>query len=432
MKEKMKKRWEKIKENRHLLVALGITLVVATFYYFAWAIPQTFAESTHIGFESGRMDNHIWWASDARDYRDTGDNFFGNTEEETVLNRRPWLYPLIVGALRNFTPFDPDYSLWALQFIFWLASIAFIFLAIIRATGKIWLALLATVLFWTHPSPIALTFHGMTEVFNILLLSILTFFLLSRAGGEGDNKDYWLIFLMSLLLVTKPTYQIQLAILLIYIVVKSFKKWRILRFWGKIALALIPLWIQLLLTWQILGYAIISDVAGVTLKYWTLTRVYAQAEGVSDLREVASVVETWSREEDIAYLLNNKKVTFSVYANNLVKESLLADSYMIIAKDNPMDIAIMTLNKWHLYLHLFMLPLMLYLLFFNHKGKWEAIWILYLSFLIQTLATGVSADQGDRLMITGLPLWIVSYSFVLTKLKTLGEASSSIVERGEF
>ena len=425
MKTKIRQIGKKIKENRHLLVALGITLIVATFYYFAWAIPQTFAENTHIGFESDRMDNHIWWASDARDYRDTGDSFFGNAEEETVLYRRPWLYPFIVGTLRNFTPIDPDYSLWSLQFFFWLASIVFIFLAIIRATGKIWLALLATVLFWTHPSPIALTFHGLTEIFNILLLSILAFFIFSK----NAQKDYWLIFLMSLLLVTKPTYQIQLGILLIYILIKSFQKWRTLRFWGKIAIALIPLWIQLLLTWQILGYAIISDVAGETLKYWTLTRVYAQAEDISDLHEVASVVETWSREEEVAYLLNNKKITFSVYANNLVKESLLADSYIIIGKDNPMDIAIMTLNKWHLYLHLLMLPLMGYMLFFNRKGKWEAIWILYLTFLIQTLATGVSADQGDRLMITGLPLWIVSYSFVLTKLKTMEETSSSLIER---
>lgn len=424
MKKKVAPLWKKIEENRHFLVALAITLVVAIFYYFAWAIPQTYAESTHIGFEEGRMDNHIWWASDARDYRDTGDNFFGNTEEETILYRRPWLYPLIVGAVRNFTPIDPDYSLWGLQLIFWLASIVFIFLAIIRATGKIWLALLATVVFWTHPSPIALTFHGMTEVFNILLLSILAFFVFSK----NKQKDYWLIFLMSLLLVTKPTYQVQLVILLLYIIIKSFKKWQTVRFWGKIALALIPIWIQLLLTWQILGYAIISDVAGVTLKYWTLTRVYARAEGVSNLPEVATVVETWTREEELDYLLNNKKVTFSVYVNNLVKESLLADSYIIIDKDNSMDIVIMTLNKWHLYLHLLMLPLMGYMLIFNRKGKWEAIWILYLTLLIQTLATGVSSDQGDRLMITGLPLWIVSYSFVFTKLKSLGGGVSSVAD----
>ncbi|MBT3322342.1 MAG: hypothetical protein HN392_08675 [Anaerolineae bacterium] len=428
MKEKINKLWEIIKENRHLLVALGITLGVATLYYFAWAIPQTFADPTHIGFEEGRMDNHLWWSSDARDYRDTGDNFFGNTEEETVLYRRPWLYPLIVGGVRAITPFNPDYSLWALQFLFWLASIAFIFLAIIRSTGKIWLALLASVLFWSHPSPIALTFHGLTEIFNILLLAILAFFLFS----EHKEKYYWLIFIMSLLLVTKPTYQIQLIILLIYIVFKSFKKWQVLRFWGKIALALIPLWIQLLLTWQILGYAIVSDVAGVTLKYWTLTRVYARVEGVPDLSEVATIVETWSREEDIAYLLSNKAATFSVYANNLVQESLLADAYVIIGKENPMDIAITTLNKWHLYLHLLVLPLMGYALLFNYKGKWEAIWMLYLIFVIQTLATGVSSDQGDRLMITGLPLWIVSYSFLLTKIKTLGKETALLSESDEI
>lgn len=412
MKNKFNQLWDTIKENRRLLAALGITLIVATIYYFAWAIPQTFADSTHIGFESGRMDNHIWWASDARDYRNTGDFFFGNSDDH-VLNRRPWLYPAIVGFLRVTIPSAPDFGLWALQFLFWLLSITFIFLALVRATGKIWLAIFAIAIFWTHPSPIALTFHGMTEVFNILLLSIFVYFLfspLSLKEREGGNRDYWLLFLMSLLLVTKPTYQLQLAVLLIYILVKSFKKWRVLRFWGKIALALIPLWIQLIITWQFLGYATVSDVAGHTLKYWMLTRVYAREEGISDLHQVAPLVETWSREEDIAYLLNHKQLTFTTYVNNLVEEGLLADSYVIINKDNSMNVAIMTLNKWHFYLHLLMLPLMGYLLLFNYKGKWEAVWIIYLTFIIQILATGVSADQGDRLIITALPLWIVAYA----------------------
>lgn len=224
---------------------------------------------------------------------------------------------------------------------------------------------------------------------------------------------------MCLLVVTKPTYQLQLAALLIFSLIKSFKKWHILRFWGKIILALFPLWIQFLITWQILGYATVSDVAGHTLKYWMLTRVYARAEGIADLHEVAPIVETWSREEEIAYFLDHKQLTFTTYFNNLVAEGLLADSYVIIDKDNSMNVAIMTLNKWHFYLHLLMLPLMGYFLLFNYKGKWKAVWIIYLTFIIQILATGVSADQGDRLMITALPLWIVAYSFVIGRLRLL-------------
>jgi hypothetical protein len=425
MKEKLAQLWGNIKENRHLLAALSLTLVAATVYYFAWAIPQTYADSTHIGFEAERMDNNMWWASDARDYRDTGDNFFGNTEEETVLYRRPWFYPFIVGALRQFTPFDPDYSLWAVQFLMWLATAGFTLGAVFRATKKMGWAILATGIFWTHPSIIALTFHGMTEALNTLLLAIFAFVVLkARDANEkwAENKDYWLLFLMSLLLVTKPTYQVQLALLLLYVLSKSFKKWRVLRFWGKIALALIPLWIQLFLSWQILGYPIISDVAGPTLKYWTTTRVYALAEDTTaDLPEIATVVENWTREEEIAYLLNNKKATFTVYFRNLVDEGFLADSYVIISKDNTMNIAIMSLNQWHFYLHLLMLPLMGYLLLLN-KEKWEAIWIIYLTFLIQTLASGVSSDQGDRLIITAMPLWIVAYATAINYQK-LDEAN---------
>lgn len=411
----MQQVWEKIKENRHLLAALGMTLAAAIVYYFAWAIPQTYADSTHIGFEAGRMDNNMWWASDARDYQQTGDYFFGNSET-TVINRRPWLYPFIVGALRQFTPFDPDYSLWALQFLFWLATIAFTFGALMRATQKIGLSILSTGIFWTHPSLIALTFHGMTEALNTLLIAIFAYVVLRpRELNESwqENKDFWLLFLMSLLLVTKPTYQLQLAVLLVYVLARSFKKWRIWQFWGKIALALIPLWIQLIVTWQILGTPMISDVAGFTLRYWMTTRVYAKADAPdSTLPEIALVVEDWTRKDEMDYLLNNKKATFSVYFNNLVEEGLLADSYFIVNDDNSMNIAIMTLNQWYFYLHLLMLPLMGYLLLFNHKGKWEAIWIIYLTAFIQIMASGVSADQGDRLIITAMPLWIVAYAVV--------------------
>lgn len=418
MKEKLSQLWALIKENRRVLVALGLTLIAAALYYFAWVIPQSYADSTHIGFEADRMDNHMWWASDARDYRDTGDYFFGNTEEESVLYRRPWFYPFIVGALRQFTPFDPDYSLWGLQLLFWFATIAFTFGAVLRATKRISLSIFASGIFWTHPSIIALTFHGMTEALNTLLLAIFAYLALRpRDANERwrENKDIWLIFLMSILLVTKPTYQLQLAILLLYVLVRSFKKWRLWQFWGKIALALIPVWMQLFLSWQILGYPIISDVADPTLKYWTVTRVYAKAEAPdTPLPEIATVVEGWTREEQLAYLLNNKKATFSVYFNNLVEEGLLADSYFIVNDDNSMNIAILTLNKWHFYLHLLMLPLMGYLLLFNHKGKWEAIWMIYLTFLIQILASGVSSDQGDRLIITALPLWIVAYATVIS------------------
>ena len=406
---------QKIKANRHFLVALGITLLVATLYYFSWAIPQTFADSTHIGFNLEKMDNNMWWSSDARDYRDTGDFFFGRSDAP-VLNRRPWLYPLVVGTLRTVTPFNPDLSLWALQFLFWLLAIALIFAALFRATGKIWLAILATALFWTHPSPIVQTFHGMTETLNILLLSVLAYFLFAYSA-EKENRNYWIIFILSILLVTKPTYQLQLALFLLYFLATSLKKWRSWRFWGKIALALIPLWIQFLLTWQVLGYATISDVGGHTLKYWTLTRVYSRAEGIDDLHEIATIVEDWTTEQEVAYLLNHKQMTLTTYVTNIVQEGLIADSYFIVRDDNPMDIAIQTLNKGYFFLHLLMLPLMLYLLAFKRKGKWEAVWILYLSFLVQVAASGVSADQGDRLIITALPLWIISYAFVWAQLK---------------
>jgi hypothetical protein len=61
-----------------------------------------------------------------------------------------------------------------------------------------------------------------------------------------------------------------------------------------------------------------------------------------------------------------------------------------------------------------MLPLVLYyLLSKKYTDNKETIALLYICFLLQFLTSGISTGQDDRLLITGLPLWIVAYLSVL-------------------
>jgi hypothetical protein len=77
-----------------------------------------------------------------------------------------------------------------------------------------------------------------------------------------------------------------------------------------------------------------------------------------------------------------------------------------------------TMNAISVYVHLLMLPLVLYyLLSKKYRDNKEIIALLYICFALQFLTSGISAGQADRLMITALPLWIIAYISVLTGMR---------------
>jgi len=79
-----------------------------------------------------------------------------------------------------------------------------------------------------------------------------------------------------------------------------------------------------------------------------------------------------------------------------------------------------TANALAAYLHLLMLPLMLYYLVSpKYVDNKETVALLYICFVLQILIAGISTGQEDRLIITALPLWIVTYLLVYTGFKKL-------------
>ena len=73
-----------------------------------------------------------------------------------------------------------------------------------------------------------------------------------------------------------------------------------------------------------------------------------------------------------------------------------------------------TMNVVAAYIHLLMLPLVLYyLLSTKYTLNKETIALLYICFVLQFLTSGISTGQDDRLLITALPLWIIAYISVL-------------------
>jgi len=378
--------------------------ILSILYYFSWAFTQPLIPNTHAGME--RIEKNMWWADDARQYRATGDWIFGKTQE-TYIESRPWGYPFFVGFFRAVFPRHAEKIIWFLQFLLWLASVELLALAVYRLTGKIWLTLLSSTLFWIHPSPIAMTFHGLTETLNIFLLTVFVLLVLQK----GETKTYQALFVLALLVVVKPTYQIQLALLILYFLFTRLNP-RKGKTWGMLALVLLPIWIQFLFSGIGTGRPTLSDIGKITLRDYFVTWTYAHAKNM-DGRAANAIVRQWTLSEQLTFLKKNKRAALYTYFDDLIPRGLLADSWLIQGENNPMDTAARAVNAGDFALHLLVLPLMVYALVFTRGRVRETLLLLYLFALIQILVSGISSNQGDRLIVTAMPLWIPAYAFLL-------------------
>jgi uncharacterized membrane protein len=104
----------------------------------------------------------------------------------------------------------------------------------------------------------------------------------------------------------------------------------------------------------------------------------------------------------------------------------LTGSFFALGAGNRLKEFSINMNTFAAYLHLLMLPLVLYyLLSTKYKHHKEIIALLYLCFVLQWLTSGISTGQEDRLMITALPLWIVAYLLVLRGMAAVQAASNN-------
>jgi hypothetical protein len=102
---------------------------------------------------------------------------------------------------------------------------------------------------------------------------------------------------------------------------------------------------------------------------------------------------------------------------HLIDSNLLTGSFFALGPGNRLKEFSVAMNVAAAYLHLLMMPLVLYyLLSSKYKENKETVALLYVCFVLQWLTSGISTGQDDRLMITALPLWIVAYLSVLRGL----------------
>ncbi len=394
--------------RRDRLLGLGLVLLVAVLYYAQWSLYLSEAPNSKVNIYMPQK--YFWWADDSREYRATGDWMFGRSEE-TFIELRPWVYPLWVGAFRAALGARAETALWLCQALMWLTSAASLYFALYNSAKRPALAILGSVLFFSHPSALVLTFHGLTETLNIFLLSLLLWLLTTERKG----KWFYALLLLSLLTVTKPTYQIQLVLLGLYILARKIEL-PVSKRVELLALALIPIWVQLAISLAWLGRLSVSDIGPYTFKNFFVAVVHAHTENLP-WRESLKVIEDWEVKEQLDYLAAHPRESLRTYRDNLIDRNLWIGSFFLIGEGNRMAAFAQSFNALALYAHLLMLPLTLYFLLApGYRENKEQIALAYAIFLIQTLVAGISTGQEDRLTITGLPLWIFTYLTTLPAL----------------
>lgn len=392
-------------QQKDVLLGLLIVLAVAVIYYFQWAYYLTGLEGSKVNIDQPKR--YFWWANDSRSYREAGEWLFGRVDSDAIADR-PWLYPFLLGLVRTLFAGNTESILWIGQFLMWLASGLFIYLAIQNGTRSTVLSMLGAGIFFSHPSPLILTFHGMTESLNIFLIAIFCWVLTTSA----EQRVYFALLLLGLATVVKPIYLFILILYVIYLVIRYQKTPRLKQI-GLIALILIPIWIQLLLSFIAIERPTISNIGAYTFKNYFVADVHMRVEGL-EWHESVQAIEDWDLKRQLAYLQQHRRESALAFRRHIIDSNLWTGSFFTLGEGNRMADFARTANAISAYLHLLMLPLIIYYLasakYWDNK---ETIALLYFCFVIQILTTGISTGQEDRLIVTTLPLWIVAYILIL-------------------
>ncbi len=396
-------------QQKDVLLGLFIVSAIAVVYYFQWAFYLTGLEGSKVNVD--QPERYFWWANDSRSYLEAGEWLFSRASSDAI-SYRPWLYPFLLGLARTLFGSNAEGVLWVSQFLMWLASGLFIYIALQNGTRSTVISMIGAGIFFSHPSPLILTFHGMTETLNILLIAIFCWVLTM----EMQNRYFFAILLLSLATITKPIYLLFLILLIIYVITR-YKQSERLKQIGIVALLLLPIWIQLILSTLAIGKPTISTIGAYTFKNYLVADVHLRVEGLQ-WRESMKAIEDWDLQQQLSYLWEHQRETALAYRRHIIDTNLWTGSFFTLGEGNRLAEFARTANAIAAYLHLIMLPIVVYyLVATKYRDNKETIALLYLCFVFQILTAAISTGQEDRLIVTALPLWIVTYILVYTGLK---------------
>lgn len=270
-------------------------------------------------------------------------------------------------------------------------------------------------------SAIVITYYALTETLTIFLWAVWLFvFAQTNRSNPQSGKLFLLTLLLSLLTITKPIFLIHLVL---FVGCLLFKHIRNLKRGTIVASAIIPVVIQILINLNLNGLFGVSDISMFTVKWYLLPQVFASRNAIP-LDDARRAVADYDTIRTMAYLLQNGTSSLSFYLQNSW-ENITAASDYIDYYPKPYIFTRIT-NVVYLIVQIAWLPAIISL--FRNKTDSFAlpIKLLYIFSLFIILTSGISFNEGDRLVMTALPLWVVIYTSMPVIFFNLPNANRSI------
>lgn len=365
-------------------------------------------------------DELLLFSPDSQTYFNTGGEFFFLSEQGASIIR-PFFYSVL---LKSFFTLGGSWLVVIIQSLFWMVSANLIYQGIKHITPSIVFRSVAVVLYAGNVSLITYVFHGLTESITVLLLSIATYYT-TKTFQSGFTVRYALkmVFLFSLLTVTKPLFQYPIIFFSLFVFIRFFKTFVTnKKLAGILIISLLPVLLQVTVMKLKYGKFQISTISELTMNHYLLAQGIREIKGISDIGESQQIAEKMNSDEKKTLLIQNKNVYLQLYLKN-IKDNVTGDKSSIIippgyeAKKHQEYMSrynetLFSVSKYFLLLFI----LISVVDFFRKKMflNWQQLTIgLVLYYIV--FASGISFWQGDRLVIFAIPLWIALYCLLLIR-----------------
>ncbi len=393
------------------------------------------------------FDQVIFSTSDSRGYLSLAEWIW--RQDDGVNTRmfllRPFVYPTFLG----FRVFVGDYGIALLQLFLNAFSTALVFLSARRMARSSIIAMVATCLLVTNLTFGLIAFHALTETLAIFLLSVHLFFLVRLLSTK--ERSVWdrfgAGFSISLAVCTKPAVLIYWLFLA---VVALWSGWRairrddehrddgpgtIRRSVAKIGFLLIlasPIFVQLALTRVLTGNAVISVAGRIAIEGRIFPAVYGTATSGTflvhgDERAKRAEAAYPTVRDKVRYLVHNPVATLKVLKTTIWDKNWRTQSSFTRHPPSVVDdrtparrlTRISGAVNWVFsWIHLAFLPLWVFSLAVIAGRESDRSLLVLLAALTYSLllVSGLSFSQGDRLILPAMPVWIVLYSALFSRM----------------
>ena len=359
------------------------------------------------------LQNIQFSSPDSTDYLRTKQWLEGTTGPALTIERRPFLFPLILAMADTFFPVPlRSTALFVIQALCWLATPNVLVAACRADKNNLWSIVWPFIALIGCVSLHLLTLHALTETLFVLMASIWCYLFTAKSV-----KNFALLFVISLLACLRPMYFVHAILWLVYCFVKllTVPRGRLACF-ASLLLSASPIFAQLALVFHAAGIAIFSTSGDFTLRCWLANQVYRASliDGSVPWEQGCQIMMNLSSPDLIHLLLSNWQLTISSWFNNLLLNNVLSQSnyamgFPLLSKSSEIT------NAAFLGIHIIMAA-MLSIALLKIRSKVlssNLLWLLAFA-AIHFALTGISYSQGDRLIVTAMPFWIVGYWWLIS------------------